>query len=417
MAMRTIEDLTDAEIEETDRSAGLFGDIRSMTAPLDAFLTLIHAFEWLDIRDPDGRTALRRFLQGAFGDPVRVAGGEMAVGGDSPVHERFARLVDEARSVAAEQRFLNWQTAFPGMWTDWDVATWRGAFDAVIGNPPWDRVKLQQVEWFSARRPAIARQPRAADRKRMTAALQQAGDSLALEYRHAAAGAESAARVARRGGNYPLLSGGDVNLYSLFVERALSLVQPDGLVGLVVPSGIAADKTAARFFRSVATEGRLRALYDFENRRTRFDAPPFFPGIDSRQKFCVFVAGRSPATEPTRCGFFFQDLSELEDERRVFPLAPDDFARLNPNTATAPVFRSRRDAALTTAIYARLPVLVDRSADAPAPAWPLRYECMFPHDERFSPIPPPRRAGGWRGRLADRRQPVRQPERRVAAAL
>ena len=40
MAMRTIEDLTDAEIEETDRSAGLFGDIRSMTAPLDAFLTL-----------------------------------------------------------------------------------------------------------------------------------------------------------------------------------------------------------------------------------------------------------------------------------------------------------------------------------------------------------------------------------------
>ena len=208
MAMRTIEDLTDAEIEETDRSAGLFGDIRSMTAPLDAFLTLIHAFEWLDVRDPDGRTALRRFLQGAFGDPVRVAGGEIAVSDDSPVHERFARLVDEARSVAAEQRFLNWQTAFPGVWTDWDVATWSGGFDAVIGNPPWDRVKLQQVEWFSARRPAIARQPRAADRKRMTAALQQAGDSLALEYRHAAAGAESAARVARRGGNYPLLSGG-----------------------------------------------------------------------------------------------------------------------------------------------------------------------------------------------------------------
>ena len=61
----------------------------------------------------------------------------------------------------------------------------------------------------------------------------------------------------------------------------------------------------------------------------------------------------------------------------MFPLAPDDFARLNPNTGTAPVFRTRRDAALTTAIYGRLPVLVDRSGDPAAAAWPLRYETMF----------------------------------------
>jgi hypothetical protein len=36
--------------------------------------------------------------------------------------------------------------------------------------------------------------------------------------------------------------------------------------------------------------------------------------------------------------------------------------RVNPNTGTAPILRIRRDAALTTAIYDRLPVLVDRSA-------------------------------------------------------
>ena len=26
-----------------------------------------------------------------------------------------------------------------------------GGFDAVIGNPPWDRIKLQEVEWFATR--------------------------------------------------------------------------------------------------------------------------------------------------------------------------------------------------------------------------------------------------------------------------
>ena len=96
--------------------------------------------------------------------------------------------------------------------------------------------------------------------------------------------------MARTCGDYPLLSRGDVNLYSLFVERAMTLVKPKGMVGLLVPSGIASDKTAAVFFQGVATKGRLRALYDFENRRTKFNAPPFFPDVDSRFKFCAIVA-------------------------------------------------------------------------------------------------------------------------------
>ena len=61
------------------------------------------------------------------------------------------------------------------------------------------------------------------------------------------------------------------NLYSLFVERALRLVKPGGLVGLLTPSGIYADKTAARFFKSVSTTGRVAGIYDFENRRLGTD--------------------------------------------------------------------------------------------------------------------------------------------------
>ena len=38
-----------------------------------------------------------------------------------------------------------------------------------------------------------------------------------------------------------------------------------------------------------------------------------------------------------------------------------DFARVNPNTGTAPVFRTRRDAEITRGIYERHPVLVEHS--------------------------------------------------------
>ncbi len=398
--MHVVEMLNDAEIHEAHHSAGVFAAVRKQTAPLDAFLSLVHAFEWLNVRGEDDKAALASFLAGAFGDPVDIAlgtapltGGAEDSGkretpgpdvGDRPGAEasevprpgadeatgpetrgapgplatgtadsrRFERLLDRARELVArarelvtQERFLNWQVAFPGVWSDWDAAQRHGGFDAIIGNPPWDRMKLQQVEWFAARRPEIAHAQRAADRKRMIGALRDGGDPLSVDFERANARADSALRVARTSGDYPWLSRGDVNLYSLFVERAMALVSPQGVVGLLTPSGIASDKTAAPFFRSVATEGRLRALYDFENRRTRYDSPSFFPDVDSRFKFCAFVAGRTPATEPARCAFFLQDVAEMQDPERRFSLAAEDFAAVNPNTGTAPIFRTRREGA------------------------------------------------------------------------
>ncbi len=168
-----------------------------------------------------------------------------------------------------------------------------------------------------------------------------------------------------------------LHLYSLFVERALTVVRQDGLIGLLVPSGIASDKTAAKFFQGVATEGRLKAPYDFENRRTRYDLEPFFKDVDSRFKFCAFVASPSPAKEAARCAFFLQAVSELSKPEICFSLSAEDFVRVNPNTGTAPIFRSKRDADLTTVIYGNSVPLVDRSSGAEVKAWPVKYLRMF----------------------------------------
>ena len=32
----------------------------------------------------------------------------------------------------------------------------RGGFDAVIGNPPWERIRLQEQEFFASRSPERA---------------------------------------------------------------------------------------------------------------------------------------------------------------------------------------------------------------------------------------------------------------------
>lgn len=391
-SMQLIEGLTDAEIAEAHRSADIFDEVQEMTGPLTAILSLVHAFEWLDIRDKQDRTVLHSFFDGEFGDPIEIAlrkrepqvtatrDAEERMTGHMSRREkldRFRRILDDGRTLISEEHFLSWQVAFPGIWSNWDSDDLVGGFDAVIGNPPWDRIKLQQVEWFAARRREIALAQRASDRKRMIAELEAAGDPLAADFAKANERAEAMTRMARSGGDYPLLSGGDINLYSLFVERAMTLVKRGGMIGLLTPSGIASDKTAAPFFKGVATEGRLAALYDFENRRTRYNERPFFPDVDSRFKFCAFVASPSPTANPANCAFFLQAVSELDDPERCFPLNAEDFARFNPNTGTAPIFRGRRDAELTTAIYGRLPVLVDRSSGEEVKAWPVKYSTMF----------------------------------------
>ena len=376
LEMRTIEDLTDAEIAEAHRSAETFAQVEEATAPLDAVLSLVHAIDWLEVKDRAGKTALQSFFGGLLGDPIAIALGRAEVSTERPEGARFAELLREARRLVAEERFLNWQAAFPGVWTNWESVTPTGGFDAVIGNPPWDRMKLQQVEWFATRRREIALAPRAADRKRMIAALERDGDPLARDFAVASERAVAATRMARRSGDYPLLSGGDINLNSLFVERASTVAKPDGVIGLLVPSGIATEMASQEFFERLMKKGSVRYVVDFFNKRENGEL--FFPDVYYRFKFCAFVfspGGRSFGN--ARFATFVRNVEHLKDENATFEISLEHIRIVNPNSRTTPVYRWKHDPELSVAIYSRLPVLVDRSAGEEAKTWPVKYTRMF----------------------------------------
>lgn len=376
--MSEIADLTDVDVAEAHHSKALLEQIESELAPLQALQDFWRALRWLEPAWPDPRRLGRQKGELAEGLAELLSGRHMLagvvaagrVGGAGAEVGKANAVLAQVRALAQREHFLHWPTAFPGVWANADPA--KRGFDAVIGNPPWDRIKLQEVEWFAERRPEIAHAARAADRKRLIAALQKKGDPLWLDYLDAQAAAETAARVARECGDYPLLSGGDINLYSLFVERAAALVHRRGIVGLLAPSGIAADKGAAEFFRGISATGRLGVLYDFENKKV------FFPDVHASFKFCALVfGGEGRNFSATRCAFYLHAVSELAEPERTLNLAAEDFAAVNPNTGAAPIFRTRRDADITVAIYRRQPVLVDRRSEPPQKLWPVRYATMF----------------------------------------
>ena len=376
VGMQRIEEMSDADISEVQQSASLFQGVEDTTADLRSLLNLLTGLRWQTAgMKQKERTAFEAPLVDAFLESPDDAYSLMVRGtltdGSLP-EPAFTDRWNEASSIAEYEEFLHWEVAFPGVWHDWQNQRPEGGFDAVIGNPPWDRIKLQEVEWFASRAPELAHAATAAARQAGIAQLRSSGSPLASEFEAAKERAESLGKMVRASRHYPLLGGGDINLYSLFVERAMTLVKPNGIVGLLTPSGIYADKTAAKFFRSVSINGRVAGLYDFENRKI------FFKDVHASFKFCALIfGGEERRFSESQCAFFLHDLQAIQDPDRCFTLAPADFDRVNPNTGTAPIFRTRRDADITRGIYERHPVLVDRSAGVERKAWPVRYVRQF----------------------------------------
>jgi Eco57I restriction-modification methylase len=384
-SLEQVADYTDVDIAEAQRSKTLAAEAQAQVAPLHALLDFWRALRWLlpgwpvasaaklsKLGDEALRPALVELLSPARNLVAVLVEGR--IDGVSDSIKAANALLAEVRALAAREKFFHWWTAFPTVFKSGG-----GGFDAVIGNPPWDRIKLQEVEWFAEREPAIAMQARAADRKKLIDALRAKADPLAAQYLEATTRAEANARVLSKAGDYPLLGGGDVNLYSLFVERAQALVDPKGLIALLTPSGISADKGAAKFFESISTTGRLGALFDFENRRV------FFPDVHASFKFStILFGGKQRQFDQSRCAFYLHDLEELDDPARTLVLTAEDFALVNPNTGAAPIFRSQRDAVITMRIYRGNPVLVRRGEVNPATnqgiesnVWPVKFGTMF----------------------------------------
>jgi hypothetical protein len=272
------------------------------------------------------------------------------------------QVVAEAERIAKQVSAFHWPLMFA------DIMG-RGGFDVVLGNPPWERIKLQEQEFFAARDPEIANASNKAARSKLIKALAEAKANsperrLYEEFALASRAAEAASQFARDGARFPLTGRGDVNTYALFAELFANLANGQGRAGVIVPTGIATDATTAPFFASLIKSKRLARLVDFENRER------IFPSVYFRVKFCLLTIGRN---EPSAgFAFFLTNPAQLANAERNFVLSPESIAAINPNTKTAAIFRARADAELTAKIYARVPVLIHGEGAAVNP-WGISF--------------------------------------------
>jgi hypothetical protein len=272
-------------------------------------------------------------------------------------HTLYGPLVGRAQELAGAARAFHWPLEFP------DVMM-AGGFDVVLGNPPWEVMQLGEEEYFAQRLPEISELAGAA-RKKAIAALELENPAAFAGYQEEKRRFEASNEFARNSERFDLTARGKINTYALFAELFAALAGWRGRAGVIVPTGIATDATKAPFFASLVEGKRLVQLIDFENR----DA--IFPAVHRSYKFSLLTIGQ----DVTSAGFafFLTDTAQLAEPERRFTLSPTDIARINPNTKTAPVFRSRADAELTAKIYGRVPVLIDEAKGAAGNPWGIEF--------------------------------------------
>ncbi|MCH1879090.1 N-6 DNA methylase [Alcaligenes ammonioxydans] len=275
-----------------------------------------------------------------------------------------AEVEEASQALCRQHAIFHWWLAFP------QVAA-QGGFSVMLGNPPWERIKLQEEEFFATRSPLVAMAKNKAERAQRIKWLKEgvllhrvnpdleraegltppnlAEMALYSSFIAARRGAEAASLYAHDSRRYPLTGVGDVNTYALFAETFLQGTAPQGRAGFIVPTGIATDDSTKAYFGYIAGSGRLASLYDFEN------SEAVFPAVHRSYKFSLLTLGASRQAEFV-C--FATQVMHVVDERRRFTLAPEDFTLINPNTRTCPVFRSERDAELTKKLYRAALVLV-----------------------------------------------------------
>jgi hypothetical protein len=181
---------------------------------------------------------------------------------------RGAAVAEEAADLAAEHGALHWPLEMPEVF-----AGERPGFDAVVGNPPWEEVTVEELAFYARYRPglrALAERERRTELAALIERRPELEERLVAEQDRVAALRDFfAADTGYEGG------AGDPDLYKYFCQRYRGLLRGGGALGVVLPRSALAAKGSTDFRRWLFEGSTVRRLDFLLNRgRWAFDAEP-----------------------------------------------------------------------------------------------------------------------------------------------
>ncbi|HEG0831695.1 TPA: class I SAM-dependent DNA methyltransferase, partial [Campylobacter jejuni] len=218
-----------------------------------------------------------------------------------------------------EFNFFNYELEFPEI-TENQV--FKG-FDIIIGNPPWDKTKFSDSDFFPQYK-SDYRSLIASKKKEIQDNL-LAKDYIKQNYEKQKAYINDLNEYYKK--TYPLNKGsGDGNLFRLFVEKNLSLLKQDGNLAYVLPSALMFEDGSLTLRKEILENKTLEYFYSFENRQA------IFADVDSRYKFALMLIKNTQAnhTHKIKMMFYKTDINSLKNKDEILTLNLKDIKKLSP---------------------------------------------------------------------------------------
>lgn len=146
-------------------------------------------------------------------------------------------------------------------------------FDALIGNPPWEKAKVETSRWWAARFPGLRSLPQGQQDDRVRE-LREIYPGFAREI-DLETEANQAVRKLLMTGPYPGIGKGDPDLYQAFAWRNYHLIRDEGRFGIVAPRSLVSEAGSDKWREKIYDSGVFEDVALFENtKRWLFDMEP-----------------------------------------------------------------------------------------------------------------------------------------------
>jgi hypothetical protein len=320
----------DLTLEEAESSRRAYSGVRERTQPQKVYLDMVSAGfvdEDLGKRLPRNRALVEKAV----------------VSGTMPSQWK------EAEKLADRMKFFHWEVEFPDAFN----GPSRG-FDLVIMNPPWEAVKSEDDDFFSVHDPhfrKLTSVQKKTEEKNKLLKISDISDS----YKEYNKRIEEKVSFFKESGQYVQKGGGDIDLWKLFLERALVLVSAYGTMSVLVPSALVTNE-GAKELRETLFKNRIRAMFEFENARG------IFSDVHRSYKFVLLIVDKAKPLNSFPAAFYLHDIKALVsgNEKEKFLEMPSNIGNLcSPNSLSIPEVRSKKYLDILIKIYQSHPLLGD----------------------------------------------------------
>lgn len=317
----SIKDSTEIDIKESKR---LYQDeILPTLTKLNLYLNYQNAKHF--IKDPQERQSLLALQQAGL---------------ESLEQDKKAKELIE--SYAKTYRFFNYEIEFPEIVSDGVFI----GFDIIIGNPPWDKTKFSDSDFF----PQFISNYRTLSnsKKEEIKTNLLAKPYIKAQYEREKAFMQSVNDYYKE--SYPLNSGsGDGNLFRFFVEKNLHLLAKNATLNYVLPSALMLEEGSLSLRKEILEHKRLNFFYSFENREGIFN------DVHRSYKFALMQVQNTQAdsTHKIKTMFYKTNIDSVYDINNIIETSLEEIATLSPSQLALQEVRDKKDLEILAKCYAR----------------------------------------------------------------